>query len=123
VRRPQGPLAAGVGAAIATGLVYFVLATEWTDFAPLEEARALVHQATTAHAAALPSLPARAKGPEDILLDLPCFGCHSRERFLNETRFGHRAHEAAGHCHVCHAFESHFEVIVRKEHCGSCHPP
>jgi hypothetical protein len=122
-RKAPGPLAVAVGAAAATGLMYLVLTVDWSNFAPLTEARSLVAHVATPHVKEPPAPPPAAKSPEDILLNLPCFGCHSRQRFLDETRFSHRVHEAAGHCHVCHAFSSHFEVIVRKEHCGTCHPP
>ena len=118
-RRPPGVLAVFSGGAAAFGLVYVVFTTEVFS---LDGARAVFEQATHPKAPHAPATQAAATSPEEMLLALPCFGCHSRQRFLDETSFGHRAHEAAGHCHVCHAFASHFEVTVRKEHCGSCHP-
>lgn len=121
--KSPGPLAVAVGAAAATGLLYMVVVSNWAQYSPLDDARALVAEATSVHAAEPPPPPRAGPSPEEILLTLPCFGCHSRERFLDESRFSHRAHEAAGHCHVCHAFSPHFEVTVRKEHCGTCHPP
>lgn len=119
-KRPPGVFAVFTGGAAAFGLIYVVFATEVFN---LDGARAVFEQAGHRHAPPAPATQAAPASPEDILLNLPCFGCHSRQRFLDETSFGHRAHEAAGHCHVCHAFASHFEVTVRKEHCGSCHPP
>lgn len=127
-RKAPGPLAVAVGAAAATGMLYLVLTGDVGQFSPLAEAKGqvsemLAAQSGKANHGDAPAAPLAARSPEDILLSLPCFGCHSRQRFLDEGRFSHRVHEAAGHCHVCHAFDSHFEVNVRKEHCGTCHPP
>ncbi len=77
---------------------------------------------------------------------LPCFGCHNIEHYRKgkpkaaaaaagapegkpTEEFSHTLHqeENAGHCHVCHAFEGHFQVTIRKdarkgrESCGNCH--
>lgn len=122
-RGAPGALTVAVGAAAATGMIYLAIRAEWSQHSPLDAAREVLAEVTNpavAHAAEPEPAP---PSPEEMLLKLPCFGCHSRERFLDESRFGHRVHEAAGHCHVCHAFSSHFEVTVRKEHCGTCHPP
>ena len=76
------------------------------------------------------------------LESLPCFGCHNIEHFrkgkpkplaaaatasdddVAETaEFSHTVHqqEGVGHCHMCHAFEGHFQVTIRKETCAGCH--
>lgn len=37
--------------------------------------------------------------------------------------FPHALHaeEGAGHCHMCHAFKGHFQVVTREATCGECH--
>ena len=55
--------------------------------------------------------------------NLACFQCHDRQRFEHGEKFPHATHreEGAGHCHRCHAFQGHFEVIIRKATCEECH--
>lgn len=89
------------------------------------QVRARFEEAHSAQAHGLPKAPmplsVQPVPSNERLAEMPCFGCHNLDRYLTETRFGHPQHAVAGHCHVCHAFESHFEVIVRKENCGECH--
>ena len=53
---------------------------------------------------------------------LPCFGCHALAQYLHGT-FSHKQHgeEGVGHCHRCHAFKGHFQVVTREATCGECH--
>ncbi len=55
--------------------------------------------------------------------DLACFRCHGLEQFEHGEKFPHATHrqEGAGHCHRCHAFQGHFEVVIRKDTCEECH--
>ena len=55
--------------------------------------------------------------------DLACFRCHGLQEYEHGERFPHATHreEGAGHCHRCHAFQGHFEVVIRKETCEECH--
>lgn len=73
------------------------------------------------------------------LEQLPCFGCHNIEHYRKgkpkpvvpakedgdepSKEFSHTLHqqEGVGHCHMCHAFEGHFRVVIRKETCAGCH--
>ncbi|OIP31239.1 MAG: hypothetical protein AUK47_22815 [Deltaproteobacteria bacterium CG2_30_63_29] len=55
---------------------------------------------------------------------LPCFReCHNFERFDAGGDFPHSIHleQEIGHCHMCHAFDGHFEASVREEICEDCH--
>ncbi len=122
-RRTPSILPAAFGLGTAAGLFAFVLggsaASDETS-ARMEILRGYLNPAESAPHVAPPSPPS-AQTREEILAAVPCFGCHSLARFTTETRFGHKRHEGAGHCHVCHAFTSHIEVIVRKELCATCH--
>lgn len=96
----------------------------------------------TQSAAANPqaAVAAPAHKPSGTLLErLPCFGCHNIEHFRKgnpkaqiqagtaadepKAEFSHTLHEGegVGHCHMCHAFEGHFQVVIRKETCAGCH--
>lgn len=57
----------------------------------------------------------------DSLDKLRCFRCHNIERYRNGEDFSHEAHEDVGHCHVCHAFEGHFQAVIRRQVCEDCH--
>ncbi len=97
-------------------------------------------------AAPLPGLFEAADPPGAVsatmLERLPCFECHSLSHYLEgappgpadeatETDdegppsgpFSHALHadEEVGHCHMCHAFTGHFQVVTRQETCAECH--
>jgi hypothetical protein len=105
-----------------------------------EDAVATPHGAASAPPAQKKN--ATEKDAESRLRSLPCFGCHNFEHFrlgkpkplaaaatasdddVAETaEFSHTFHqkEGVGHCHMCHAFEGHFQVTIRKETCAGCH--
>lgn len=106
-------------------LVHVVLSAELEPAALTGQIQARYDEAHAARSHGLPKAPlppsVQPVPTTERLADLPCFGCHNLERYLTETRFGHPQHAVAGHCHVCHAFSQHFEVVVRKENCGQCH--
>ena len=52
---------------------------------------------------------------------LKCFRCHNIERYRSGDDFSHDAHEEVGHCHMCHAFEGHFQATIRRQTCEGCH--
>lgn len=55
-------------------------------------------------------------------LNLPCFGCHSYERFKNPKVFPHETHRAMGiHCTECHVIRAHESISVNREACNGCH--
>ena len=111
------------GVMAIAALTHIVLEVDWAQLDPLRAAQAELH-GTRGEAHGAPDAEDRDAAPltrRDRLEALPCFGCHNIDRYMSETRFGHPAHEGAGHCHVCHAFEGHFAVTVREDHCGVCH--
>ncbi len=63
----------------------------------------------------------RSKSSRTNVEDLPCFGCHNVERYREGEEFAHSKHENVGHCHVCHAFEGHFQATIRRKTCEGCH--
>jgi len=88
--------------------------------------------------AAAPAPAPKARVP--LIERLPCFGCHNIEHYRKgrpkpavpaagapegepSAEFSHTLHQEqdVGHCHVCHAFEGHFQVTIRKETCAGCH--
>ncbi len=108
-----------LGVGLAT---HALLSVDWSAVDPYGRLKSSMAAQKTAgqraaeHAAAAPAPDLTPK-----LDQIACFGCHSYERFTSETRFNHGKHAGAGHCHGCHAFENHFEVVVRQEHCDACH--
>ena len=55
---------------------------------------------------------------------LPCFTCHSYEKFsLNEAgKFSHTKHRGIGiHCNQCHLIKTHKEAHLNKDICNRCH--
>ncbi|MCB9525295.1 MAG: hypothetical protein H6702_18245 [Myxococcales bacterium] len=98
-----------------------LLSIDWAQADPYGRlTEKVAHESAAGHGAAPPSVapgePLTLEGAE-----IPCFGCHSYERYQTETRFNHPKHAGAGHCHGCHAFEGHFQVTIRQEHCDVCH--
>ena len=86
---------------------------------------ALAELTRAAGAASRTVLPSRTERPEPPtrLESLPCFRCHNLGRYHKGKDFSHDQHreEGVGHCHVCHAFSGHFEVVVRRGTCDGCH--
>lgn len=56
---------------------------------------------------------------------LPCFKCHSYQRFSGESMkgiFPHKTHMNIGyHCNQCHDFEGHKHITINRSICGNCH--
>lgn len=56
---------------------------------------------------------------------LPCFKCHSYQRFSSEPRkgiFPHTVHMNTGyHCNQCHTIEGHKRMTINRDICGNCH--
>ena len=51
---------------------------------------------------------------------LSCFRCHNFEHYENGKDYSHSAQDKGGHCNNCHAFQGHFESIIRKHDCEEC---
>lgn len=57
---------------------------------------------------------------------IPCFACHTYERFASEEpgAFSHVKHGSFGlHCNQCHAIKEHTASTVKPEACNACHKP
>ncbi|UCG78963.1 MAG: cytochrome c3 family protein [Nitrospirota bacterium] len=53
---------------------------------------------------------------------LPCFGCHSPDRFQDQNVFPHSLHKEMGlHCNQCHIIKSHKSLALNGSTCSSCH--
>lgn len=85
-----------------------------------------------------PERPSADTAVPDKIDKLPCFNCHGvmdfhkgdhdqpgtdEEGNINPKAFSHDLHAGEGlvHCHLCHAFEGHFQVTIRKATCEECH--
>ncbi len=71
------------------------------------------------------------KAPEKIISrdealgTLPCFKCHSYQKFSGQPVkgiFSHQIHTKTGyHCNQCHDFKGHKHITVNRDLCGNCH--
>lgn len=71
------------------------------------------------------------KAPEKVISaaeavsSLPCFKCHSYQKFSSTPQkgiFSHQIHTKTGyHCNQCHDFEAHKYMKINKDICGNCH--
>jgi len=71
------------------------------------------------------------KAPEKVISaaeavsSLPCFKCHSYQKFSSAPQkgiFSHQIHTKTGyHCNQCHDFEGHKYMKINKDLCGNCH--
>jgi c(7)-type cytochrome triheme protein len=55
---------------------------------------------------------------------LPCFQCHSYEKYARNVagQFSHAKHGVFGvHCNQCHIIKEHKESNVNRDACNSCH--
>lgn len=55
---------------------------------------------------------------------LPCFKCHTYEKFAVEERgaFSHNKHMGFEiHCNHCHVIKAHKESTIKRDACNSCH--
>src|SRR6266540_533684 len=62
---------------------------------------------------------------DEAIGSLPCFKCHSYQKFSGKTKkgiFPHAAHLNTGyHCNQCHEIEGHKHVKINPNICGNCH--
>jgi c(7)-type cytochrome triheme protein len=65
------------------------------------------------------------KSREEVLSTLPCFKCHSVEKFLSQSGegFSHEMHRMMSglHCNQCHEIKGHEMPNLKGEACGGCH--
>jgi c(7)-type cytochrome triheme protein len=55
---------------------------------------------------------------------LPCFRCHSYEKFSasESGQFSHQKHTGFGvHCNQCHLIKPHNAIALNKDTCNNCH--
>lgn len=61
---------------------------------------------------------------DEAIGELPCFKCHSYQRFVSPEKgtFPHARHIDSGyHCNQCHSFRSHRFMKTDSSVCNSCH--
>ncbi|MEW6117883.1 MAG: cytochrome c3 family protein [Nitrospirota bacterium] len=62
---------------------------------------------------------------DEAVGSLPCFKCHSYQKFSAKPQrgvFAHVLHINTGyHCNQCHDFQGHKHITVNKDVCGNCH--
>ncbi len=65
------------------------------------------------------------KSRAEVLETLPCFKCHSLEKFLSQPGegFSHEMHGMMSglHCNQCHVIKGHEMPDLKGEACGGCH--
>jgi c(7)-type cytochrome triheme protein len=65
------------------------------------------------------------KPREEVLQSLPCFECHSLQKYMSAPALGVFSHELHGmfdlHCNACHDIAGHEMPRLKSEACGSCH--
>lgn len=60
----------------------------------------------------------------EVLQSLPCFECHSLQKYLSAPRgaFSHELHATMDlHCNHCHVIAGHEMPRLKGETCASCH--
>ncbi|MBZ0157668.1 MAG: cytochrome c3 family protein [Alphaproteobacteria bacterium] len=69
--------------------------------------------------------PEKVTSRDEALGSLPCFKCHSYQKFAAKPKpgvFSHQLHATTGyHCNQCHDFRGHQHIKVNKDVCGNCH--
>jgi c(7)-type cytochrome triheme protein len=62
------------------------------------------------------------EGEKSQSMNIPCFQCHSYERFRDPKIFPHDMHRDMGlHCTQCHVLKAHASNVLNRETCTSCH--
>jgi c(7)-type cytochrome triheme protein len=67
---------------------------------------------------------ARIVSRDEALGELPCFRCHSYQKFTSRQKgaFSHALHRDTGyHCNQCHTFKAHSFMKINGELCKDCH--
>ncbi|MBI5188884.1 MAG: cytochrome c3 family protein [Nitrospirae bacterium] len=61
----------------------------------------------------------------DLIKAIPCFRCHSEEKFSTmqgRGKFSHKPHTGIGiHCNQCHEVKGHHKITINAETCACCH--
>ena len=67
---------------------------------------------------------ARMVSMDEALGELPCFRCHSYQKFTSRQKgvFSHSVHRDTGyHCNQCHSFKAHSFMKTNGTLCNDCH--
>lgn len=69
--------------------------------------------------------PVNVISADEAVGELPCFRCHSYQKFSAAPQtgiFSHRIHKDSGyHCNQCHDVIGHKHLTINKDICGNCH--
>ncbi|KAF0144239.1 MAG: hypothetical protein FD156_2055 [Nitrospirae bacterium] len=69
--------------------------------------------------------PEKVISKDEAIGSLPCFKCHSYEKFSGVPKkgvFSHKIHINTGyHCNQCHDFYGHKHMVINRSLCSSCH--
>jgi c(7)-type cytochrome triheme protein len=69
--------------------------------------------------------PEKVISKDEAIGGLPCFKCHSYQKFSSVPQkgiFSHSIHAKTGyHCNQCHDFEGHKQISINKSVCENCH--
>ncbi len=69
--------------------------------------------------------PEKVVSRDEAIGGLPCFKCHSYQKFSGQPKkgiFSHQIHTKTGyHCNQCHDFQGHKHITVNRDACGRCH--
>lgn len=72
----------------------------------------------------VPERAERVVALDEIYGELPCFKCHSYQRFASPKKgaFSHPLHRDKGyHCNQCHSFRAHNFMKTNTDLCNNCH--
>jgi c(7)-type cytochrome triheme protein len=69
--------------------------------------------------------PVNVISADEAIGELPCFKCHSYQKFSASPQtgiFSHQLHSGKGyHCNQCHDVQGHKHLTVNKDVCNNCH--
>lgn len=74
---------------------------------------------------AIETIPEKIISRDEAIGSLPCFKCHSYQKFSAPPQkgiFPHQRHMDTGyHCNQCHGPIGHTPIVINREICGKCH--
>lgn len=69
--------------------------------------------------------PEQVISKDEAIGSLPCFKCHSYQKFSSKPQkgvFSHQIHVNTGyHCNQCHDFQGHKHIVINRSLCNNCH--
>lgn len=86
------------------------------------DAAGIVYARLQGHAEARPLAERPVSSTKIKLAELPCFKCHSIQRFMKHEEFSHEPHlKEKLHCNRCHTIRGHMVMGLRDKACNACH--